>query len=939
MLGALAKRLFGSANERFLKGLEPDVAAINAIEPELEALDDAALRARSDAFRERLDAGESLDDILVEAFATVREAAKRTLGQRHFDVQLMGGMALHQGMISEMKTGEGKTLVATLPVYLNALAGKGVHVVTVNDYLAHRDAEWMGQIYEFLGLTVGCIVHGLDDAGRRAAYGCDVTYGTNNELGFDYLRDNMKFQLPDMVQRDFNFAIVDEVDSILIDEARTPLIISGPTEDSSEMYVKANAVIPNLAEDDYEKDEKARSVTLTETGTEHIEELMREANLLGEGSLYDIENVNLLHHVNQALRAHQLFARDTDYIVKDDKVIIIDEFTGRMMEGRRYSDGQHQALEAKEGVSIQQENQTLASITFQNYFRLYPKLAGMTGTAMTEASELMDIYNLEVIEIPTNLPCIRIDNDDEVYRTAKEKLNAILDTIEECHARKQPILVGTVSIEKSEVLADLLKKRKVPHKVLNARYHEQEAFIIAQAGSPGAITIATNMAGRGTDIQLGGNFDMRVQQEAAEIADEAKRAKKIEQIREEVAAAREIVLEAGGVMIMGTERHESRRIDNQLRGRSGRQGDPGASLFYLSLEDDLMRIFGSERMDTMLQKLGLEEGEAIVHSWVNKALEKAQEKVEARNFEIRKNLLKYDDVMNDQRKVIYEQRKDLMRAEDVHDTVVEMRHEVIEDMVTRHIPPNAYAEQWDVSGLHAETLRVFGVDLPIQDWAAEEGIADQEIRERITEVSNRKMAAKLANYGEEIMRSIEKQLLLMVLDKQWKDHLLTLDHLRHGIFLRAYGQRDPLNEYKREAFELFGTMLAEVRDEVTMLLARVELQAAAPEAAMVQRAPQVMREGRDDPALTDAGAGARAGARAGAGAGAGAGAEAPVRAMAEAQAGAGPAAAPPPRPVASRQAAPRLDPNDPTTWGKVPRNAPCPCGTGRKYKHCHGKLN
>ena len=924
MLGALAKRLFGSANERFLKGLEPDVAAINALEPELEALDGAALRARSDAFRERLDAGESLDDIQVEAFATVREAAKRTLGQRHFDVQLMGGMVLHQGMISEMKTGEGKTLVATLPVYLNALAGKGVHVVTVNDYLAQRDAEWMGQIYEFLGLAVGCIVHGLDDAGRRAAYGCDVTYGTNNELGFDYLRDNMKFQLPDMVQREFNFAIVDEVDSILIDEARTPLIISGPTEDSSEMYVKADAVIPKLVEDDYEKDEKARSVTLTETGTEHIEELLREVDLLDEGSLYDIENVNLLHHANQALRAHKLFARDTDYIVKDDKVIIIDEFTGRMMEGRRYSDGQHQALEAKEGVSIQQENQTLASITFQNYFRLYPKLAGMTGTAMTEAAELMDIYSLEVIEIPTNLPCIRIDNDDEVYRTAKEKLNAILDTIEDCHTRKQPILVGTVSIEKSEVLADLLKKRKVPHQVLNARYHEQEAFIIAQAGAPGSITIATNMAGRGTDIQLGGNFDMRVQQEAAEIADETKRAKKIEQIREEVAAAREVVLEAGGVMIMGTERHESRRIDNQLRGRSGRQGDPGASLFYLSLEDDLMRIFGSERMDTMLQKLGLEEGEAIVHSWVNKALEKAQEKVEARNFEIRKNLLKYDDVMNDQRKVIYEQRKDLMRAEDVHDTVVEMRHEVIEDLVTRHIPPNAYAEQWDVSGLHAETLRVFGIDLPLQDWASEEGIADQEIRERITESSNRKMAAKLANYGEDIMRSIEKQLLLMVLDKQWKDHLLTLDHLRHGIFLRAYGQRDPLNEYKREAFELFGTMLAEVRDEVTMLLARVELQAAAPEAAVVQRAPQVMREGRDDPALASAGAGAGA----------------PVGAMAEAQAGAGPAAAPPPpRPVASRQAAPQLDPNDPATWGKVPRNAPCPCGTGRKYKHCHGKLN
>jgi len=927
MLGALAKRLFGSANERFLKGLDPDVAAINALEPELEALDDAALLARTDTFRERLTAGESLDDLLVEAFATVREAAKRTLGQRHFDVQLMGGMVLHQGMIAEMKTGEGKTLVSTLPVYLNALSGDSVHVVTVNDYLAQRDAEWMGQIYQFLGLTVGCIVHGLDDAGRRAAYGCDVTYGTNNELGFDYLRDNMKFQLNEMVQRDFNFAIVDEVDSILIDEARTPLIISGPTEDASEMYVKADAVIPKLAKDDYEKDEKTRSVTLTETGTEHMEELMREAGMLGEGSLYDIENVDLLHHVNQALRAHQLFARDTDYIVKDDKVIIIDEFTGRMMEGRRYSDGQHQALEAKEGVSIQQENQTLASITFQNYFRLYPKLAGMTGTAMTEAAELLDIYNLEVIEIPTNLPCIRIDNDDEVYRTTKEKLNAILDTIEECHARKQPVLVGTVSIEKSEVLADLLKKRKVPHQVLNARYHEQEAFIIAQAGAPGAITIATNMAGRGTDIQLGGNFDMRVQNEAAGIEDETKRAQKIGRIREEVAAAREVVLEAGGTMIIGTERHESRRIDNQLRGRSGRQGDPGASLFYLSLEDDLMRIFGSERMDTMLRKLGLEEGEAIVHSWVNKALEKAQEKVEARNFEIRKNLLKYDDVMNDQRKVIYEQRKDLMRADDVHDTVTDMRHEVIEDMVARHIPPNAYAEQWDVSGLHTETVRIFGLDLPVSDWAAEEGIADQEIRERITDASNRRMAAKLANYGEDIMRSIEKQLLLMVLDKQWKDHLLTLDHLRHGIFLRAYGQRDPLNEYKREAFELFETMIAEVRDEVTMLLSRVELQAAQPEAAMVRRAPQVMREGHQDPALAAMGAGADA--------------DAPVGAMAEAGAGSGPdpSARSAPRPRRSRQAASQIDPNDPATWGKVPRNAPCPCGTGRKYKHCHGKLN
>ncbi|MCH8998225.1 MAG: preprotein translocase subunit SecA, partial [Proteobacteria bacterium] len=836
MLGALAKRLFGSANERFLKELDPAVVAINALEPELEALSDDDLRARTTAFRQRVAVGEELDDLLIEAFATVREAAKRTLGQRPFDVQLQGGMVLHRGMISEMKTGEGKTLVATLPVYLNALAGRGVHVVTVNDYLAQRDAAWMGQIYAFLGLSVGCIVHGLDDSERRAAYACDVTYGTNNELGFDYLRDNMKFHLHEMVQRDFNYAIVDEVDFILIDEARTPLIISGPTEDSSEMYAKVDALIPRLEAEHYEKDEKARTVTFTESGTERIEEILREVGLLGPDSLYDIENVNLLHHANQALRAHMLFQRDNEYIVKDDKIVIIDEFTGRMMEGRRYSDGQHQALEAKEHVSIQQENQTLASITFQNYFRLYPKLAGMTGTAMTEAAELLDTYDLEVIDVPTNLPCIRIDDDDEVYRTTKEKLDAIVAVIEDCRSRKQPMLVGTVSIEKSEILAALLKKRKIPHQVLNARYHEQEAYIIAQAGAPGMVTIATNMAGRGTDIQLGGNFDMRVAQEAADIEDEAARTRKIAKIEAEIEAARQVVLDSGGVMIIGTERHESRRIDNQLRGRSGRQGDPGASKFYLSLEDDLMRIFGSERMDSMLRKLGLEEGEAIVHPWVNKALEKAQEKVEARNFEIRKNLLKYDDVMNDQRKVVYEQRKDLMRVTDVHETVSEMRHDVIEILVERHIPPGAYAEQWDISGLHTETLRILGLDLPIEDWAKEEGIADQEIRERILDASNRKMAAKLANYGEEIMRSLEKQILLMVLDKQWKDHLLTLDHLRHGIFLRAYGQRDPLNEYKREAFELFEGMLDEVRSETTMLLNHVELQAAEPEAAVVRRA-------------------------------------------------------------------------------------------------------
>ena len=916
MLSTLAKRMFGSANDRFIKDLQPSVDAINALEPELEALSDEDLRARTGAFRHRLELGEGLDDLLVEAFATVREAAKRTLGQRHFDVQLMGGIVLHRGIISEMKTGEGKTLVATLAVYLNALAGKGVHVVTVNDYLARRDAEWMGQIYRFLGLEVGCIVHGLKDDERRAAYAADVTYGTNNEFGFDYLRDNMKFHLDEMAQRDFNFAIVDEVDSILIDESRTPLIISGPAEDSSDMYAKIDVLIPRLEAEHYEKDEKNKSVTLTESGTERIEEMLREASLITVGSLYDIENVGVLHHVTQALRAHTLFQRDTDYIVKDDKVIIIDEFTGRMMDGRRYSDGLHQALEAREGVSIQQENQTLASITFQNYFRLYPKLAGMTGTALTEAEELGDIYKLEVIEIPTNLPCIRVDNDDEVYRTANEKYDAILAQIEECRARQQPVLVGTVSIEKSEHLAALLKKRKVPHKVLNARYHEQEAIIIAQAGAPGAVTIATNMAGRGTDIQLGDNFDMRVQQEAAGIEDEAKRAEKIEQIRQEIAAYRQVVLDGGGVMIIGSERHESRRIDNQLRGRSGRQGDPGASKFFLSLEDDLMRIFGSERMDSMLQRLGLEEGEAIIHPWVNKALEKAQQKVEAHNFDIRKNLLKFDNVMNDQRKVVYEQRKDLMRAEEVEDEIVEMRQEVVQDLVARCIPPNAYAEQWDTGALHAECLRLFGLDLPVDDWAKEEGIADQEILERINGQIDKRMAAKSANYGAEVMRSVEKQILLMVYDKQWKDHLLSLDHLRYGIGWRALAQRNPLNEYQQEAFDLYNGMLGEIRDETTMLLARLEFRAASPEATLAPRARQEMHETRQDPAL----AGARDG---------GPGGEAEGDVM---------TAPPPPRTV-RRRAAAQIDPNDPLTWGKVPRNAPCPCGTGKKYKHCHGKLN
>jgi preprotein translocase subunit SecA len=915
MIGALAKKLFGSANERYIKGLNGLVGQINALEPELEALSDEAVAARTDALKERHAQGTPLDELLVESFAIVREAAKRTLGQRHFDVQLMGGVVLHRGMIAEMKTGEGKTLVATLAVYLNALAGKGVHVVTVNDYLAQRDADWMGQIYRFLGLEVGCIVAGLSDEERRTAYGSDVTYGTNNEFGFDYLRDNMKFRLEDMVQREFNFAIVDEVDSILVDEARTPLIISGAAEDSSEMYVKVNALIPKLDPEDYEKDEKLRSATFTETGSDHIEQLMNEAGLMETGSLFDVQNVSLLHHANQALRAHQLFQRDTDYIVKDNKVVIIDEFTGRMMEGRRYSEGLHQALEAKEGAVIQQENQTLASITFQNYFRLYPKLAGMTGTAMTEAQEFIDTYGLDVVEIPTNVLCVRLDHDDEVYRTAEEKYAAIVEQIKECRERHQPILVGTVSIEKSELLAARLKKEKIPHQVLNARFHEQEAMIIAQAGVPGAVTIATNMAGRGTDIQMGGNADMRIAQEAAPIEDEAKRAKKTEQILAEVADKKKVALDGGGLYVIASERHESRRIDNQLRGRSGRQGDPGASKFFLSLEDDLMRIFGSDRMDGVLKKLGLRDGEAIVHPWVNKALEKAQKRVEERHYEARKHLLKFDDVMNDQRKVVFEQRKDLMREEDVHETVEAMRMEVIDGLIERCIPSGAYAEQWEVASLHEEVLRLFALDLPVADWAKEEGIAEAEIRERINEAVARKMAAKNANIGPQQMRALEKQFLLWVLDHQWKDHLLSLDHLRQGIHLRAYGQRDPLNEYKREAFELFEAMLSQVRDEVTTILARIEPPSEEQIVAALHRQATNVKEGRQDPAAAPAAAAAEEET-----------AGQDVRVTRRAQ------------PVVSRQAAAELDSNDPSTWGKVPRNAPCPCQSGRKYKHCHGRL-
>jgi preprotein translocase subunit SecA len=925
MFGALARRLFGTANDRYVKSLGPLVDQINELEPELEKLSDEQLRARTAEFKQRLADGADLDDLLVEAFATVREAAKRTLGQRHFDVQLMGGIVLHRGMIAEMKTGEGKTLVSTLPVYLNALAGKGVHVVTVNDYLAKRDAEWMGQIYQLLGLSVGCIVHELDDSERQQAYLCDVTYGTNNELGFDYLRDNMKFRLEDMVHRPFSYAIVDEVDSILIDEARTPLIISGPAEDSSELYIRVDKLIPELAETDYEKDEKQRTVTLTESGQEKMERLLREAGLLETGTLYDIHNVSLVHHGNQALRAHKLFARDTDYIVKDDKIVIIDEFTGRMMEGRRYSEGLHQALEAKEGVTVQNENQTLASITFQNYFRMYPKLAGMTGTAMTEAEEFGDIYRLEVIEIPTNEPCIRDDTDDEVYRSTREKYDAIVEQVLECRGRQQPVLLGTVSIEKSEALSEVFKQKKIPHNVLNARYHEQEAHIIAQAGRPGTVTIATNMAGRGTDIQLGGNLEMRLKSEVATIEDPGQRETRAAEIRAEIAAARELVRNAGGLFVIGSERHESRRIDNQLRGRSGRQGDPGASKFFVSLQDDLMRIFGSERMDSMLQRLGLKEGEAIIHPWVNKALAKAQQKVEARNYDIRKQLLKFDDVMNDQRKVVYDQRKEIMSASDVAETVADMRNESITEMVAMAIPENSLPEQWDIEGLHAEGLRLLAIDLPVTDWAKEEGIDRDAVEERIVAAADRHMAEKTANYGPELMRMAEKSLLLQLLDQTWKDHLLSLDHLRQAINLRAYAQRDPLNEYKREAFDLFEEMLVNLRQQLTSVLSHVELRMEPPpmpEPAFTQfnfsdpggiefefepeMAEMEAMDGGGGYLAPEPAAQRGRGARRGNGYGGN---------------GAG-----------ERPAGPR------SPWAGTPRNATCPCGSGKKFKHCHGRI-
>ncbi|HWL05748.1 MAG TPA: preprotein translocase subunit SecA [Xanthobacteraceae bacterium] len=927
MFGAVARKIFGSSNERRIKGFRPKVAAINALEPELIALSDEALRARTADFKAQLAAGKTLDDILVPAFATVREAAKRALGQRHFDVQMIGGMILHEGGISEMKTGEGKTLVATLPVYLNALAGKGVHVVTVNDYLARRDAEWMAQVYGFLGLTTGIIVHGIDDAERKAAYECDITYATNNELGFDYLRDNMKYRLEDMTQRGHAFAIVDEVDSILIDEARTPLIISGPLEDRSDFYNTIDTFIPGLDPADYEVDEKQRTVTLTEAGMEKLEGRLREAGLLKADSLYDVENVSVVHHVNQALRAHKLFQRDKDYIVRNGEVVIIDEFTGRMMPGRRYSEGLHQALEAKEHQPIQPENQTLASITFQNYFRMYSKLAGMTGTALTEADEFLDIYNLEVVEVPTNRPLARLDEDDEVYRTAAEKYRAIITLLEECREKGQPVLVGTTSIEKSEGLAELLvkagwkqhdlsdpnafaslydgtggAKSKKVFAVLNARYHEQEAYIVSQAGVPGAITIATNMAGRGTDIQLGGNADMRIRQELGEMEEGPERDARAQEIRDQVTQLKERALAAGGLFVLGTERHESRRIDNQLRGRSGRQGDPGRSKFFLSLEDDLMRIFGSGKLDGMLQKLGLKEDEAIVHPWINKALEKAQHKVEARNFDLRKNILKFDNVMNDQRKVIFDQRIEWMK-DDVSEIITDMRHTVTDDLVRKFIPPNAYPEQWNTTELQAELTRVYGIDLPVQDWAKEEGIAEDEIISRIERRVDEHMAAKAAQWGPDVIRYVEKSILLQTLDHLWREHLLMLEHLRQVVGLRGYAQRDPLNEYKAEAFNLFESLSSQLREAVTAQLMRVEITQAP-----VEQTPDLpyMEAHHLDPSTGEDD-------------------------MAYAGAGVQPAVAGNIVPAAQR------DPRDPSSWGKVGRNEVCPCGSGKKFKHCHGR--
>ena len=910
MFASLAKSIFGSANDRYVRGLGKYVDAINALEPGYEALSDDELRYQTEALRQRLADGDKLDDLLPEAFATVREAAKRTLGQRHYDVQLIGGIALHRGEIAEMKTGEGKTLVATLAVYLNALEGKGVHVVTVNDYLARRDAEWMGQIYEFLGMSVGVIIPNITDEQRREAYAADITYGTNNEFGFDYLRDNMKYTREQMVQRPFNFAIVDEVDSILIDEARTPLIISGPTDDKSELYVSVDQIVKTFAPEDYEKDEKQRSVVLTEDGTEKAERMLEEAGLIEGRNLYDIVNTQAVHHLNQALKANVMFKKDIDYIVKDGKVVIIDEFTGRMMEGRRWSDGLHQAVEAKEGVYIEPENQTLASITFQNYFRMYPKLSGMTGTAMTEAPEFFDIYKMNVVSIPTNVPVLRIDEDDEFYKNITDKFSAIARELKEKQEAGQPVLVGTVSIEKSEMLSEYLEREGVKHSVLNARFHEQEAHIVAQAGRIGAVTIATNMAGRGTDIQLGGNLEFRMQDEFPDLVPGTPEYdEQAAKVRDEIVMEKQRVLEAGGLYVLGTERHESRRIDNQLRGRSGRQGDPGLSKFYLSLDDDLLRIFGPQTMFARLMNKNLEDGEAIISPWISKAIETAQKKVEARNYDIRKQVVEFDDVMNDQRKVIYEQRADIMDAETVSDVIADMRAETAASIVMAHCPPGTYPEQWDVDGLKESVDAVFGLQPPFEQWLEEEAVEQDILIERLQALADQHMADKLSQVEPERWDEVEKSILLQTLDHQWKDHLATLDALRQVIHLRSYAQKKPIDEYKQEAFLLFERLLITIREEVTRVLMRANVQI---EAAPPPPLPDFITQhidpfsGEDDTADIDAATGAVL-------------SNLPPLGIPRADFPGGQAG---------------VD----TATAPVSRNAPCPCGSGKKYKHCHGQI-
>ena len=908
MLKSLGKLLFGSVNDRAVKSLSKIVKQINDFEPSMLSMSDSELQAQTIKLKHKLSEGFSLDNILPEAFATVREASRRVLSMRHFDVQLMGGVVLHRGMIAEMRTGEGKTLVATLPIYLNALTGQGVHLVTVNDYLVKRDAAWMGEIYKFLGLTVGCITHDIKDEDRKVAYNCDITYGTNNEVGFDYLRDNMKHDFAHIVQKKPNFVIVDEVDSVLIDEARTPLVISGPTEDNSELYNVINNLVKQFNDTDYEIDEKSRQITLTEDGMTNVELLLRKAKLIEEdGSFYDLHNMPLVHHVNQALKAHKLFTKDIDYMVANNQILIVDEFTGRALEGRRYSEGLHQALEAKEGMKVQNENQTLASITFQNYFRLFPKLAGMAGTAMTEATEFYDIYKLEVIELPANKKVTRIDEDDLIYRTAKEKYDAIIEQILECNKRDQPVLVGTVSIEKSEYISSLLKKKKIAHHVLNAKHHDKEAMIIAQAGRAGSVTIATNMAGRGTDIKLGGSSEGLIAALPEDLSEEV-RLKEIKRIEDIIEEEKNRVIAAGGLYIIGTERHESRRIDNQLRGRSGRQGDPGCTKFYLSLEDDLMRIFASDKMGAVLQKLGMKEGEAIFHPMISRALEKAQQKVEARNYEIRKNLLKYDDVVSHQRKIIYEQRKEILEAEDISDEIEPMYHEISGNIVSNYIPSNTYPEQWDIEGFKREVFRIYGIHTAIEDWAAHDKIDDEQILLYLNNEIEKLFAHKIEHYSSKIFVMMTKRCLLATIDQLWKDHLHTLDHLRQSIVLRAYGQKDPLNEYKREAFHLFEDMTNNTKEMFINRLAHLEVHLVKNEegkdiivGAHIPHKEKTF-ETRVDPAID--------------------GKAKPIFK----------------EPVKAYVMEEDRNPNDPSTWGKIGRNELCPCGSGHKYKQCHGKI-